>query len=132
MRIRKPFVLLPFIVLAAAPAFACYTVYDSANYIVYRSEQPPVDMSRPLHETLPARFPGGLLVFDTASECTPVNSLAMGNGGPTTTTASPLLTHASATKSQRLPARPVERGVAVVPPGATMEPGVTVLPSRTR
>ena len=50
-------------------ASACYTVYDAANRIVYRGAEAPVDMSRPIGETLPQRFPGGQLVFDNASTC---------------------------------------------------------------
>lgn len=62
--------LLCFLVLAASlPAQACYTVYGAAGAVVYRSTQAPVDMSRPLHDTLPQRFPGGHMVFDTASSC---------------------------------------------------------------
>ena len=34
---------------------ACYTVYAGSG-IVYRSTTPPVDLSRPYSETLPARF----------------------------------------------------------------------------
>jgi hypothetical protein len=50
-------------------AAACYTVYDAANRIVYSAAEAPVDMSRPIHETLAQRFPGGQLVFDNASTC---------------------------------------------------------------
>jgi len=69
MKPSKP-LLMSFLALAASlPAYACYTVHDSANRVLYRSAQAPVDMSRPLHETLPQRFPGGHMVFDTASSC---------------------------------------------------------------
>ena len=29
----------------------CYTVYDAKNEVIYRSAEPPVDMSKPLHQT---------------------------------------------------------------------------------
>ncbi|WP_425549928.1 hypothetical protein [Comamonas faecalis] len=51
--------------MACAPAAwaACYVVYDNAQQVVYRSQTPPVDLSKPLHETLPGIAPGGALVF---------------------------------------------------------------------
>ncbi|TFY98747.1 hypothetical protein [Ramlibacter rhizophilus] len=55
---------------AAGPVLAqCYTVYDAQNRVLYHARQSPVDMSRPLHETVPAAFPGGHLVFDNFSQC---------------------------------------------------------------
>lgn len=46
---------------------ACYIVYGADKQIVYRSQLPPVDMSRPLHETVPRIAPGGTLVFSLDS-----------------------------------------------------------------
>lgn len=69
MKLSKPLLMSFLAVAAVLPAHACYTVYDGASRVVYRSAQPPVDMSRPLHDTLPQRFPGGHMVFDTASTC---------------------------------------------------------------
>lgn len=46
---------------------ACYIVYGADKQIVYRSQIPPVDMSRPLHETVPRIAPGGTLVFSLDS-----------------------------------------------------------------
>ncbi|HQQ71978.1 MAG TPA: hypothetical protein PLL92_16965 [Alicycliphilus sp.] len=46
---------------------ACYIVYGADKQIVYRSQVPPVDMSRPLHETVPRIAPGGTLVFSLDS-----------------------------------------------------------------
>jgi hypothetical protein len=42
---------------------ACYVVYNADKEMVYRSPEPPVDLSRPLHQTLPEVAPGGSLVF---------------------------------------------------------------------
>ena len=44
-------------------AAACYVVYGPDKDIVYRSSEPPVDLSRQIHETLPAVAPGATLVF---------------------------------------------------------------------
>ena len=42
---------------------ACYIVYGADKQIIYRSQLPPVDMSRQIHETLPLVAPGSTLVF---------------------------------------------------------------------
>ncbi|MBS0291080.1 MAG: hypothetical protein JSS01_00945 [Proteobacteria bacterium] len=46
---------------------ACYVVYGADKQVIYRSQTPPVDLSRPLHETLPQVAPGGTLVFSLDS-----------------------------------------------------------------
>jgi hypothetical protein len=120
-------VLGPLLGLTAAQALACYTVYDSADRVVYQSEKPPVDMSRPLHETLPPRFH---MIFDGAAECAVINSVALGAGGRTLTSISPLLTEQRTARSMGLPHTVAAQGVAVVQPrDAVLAPGVTVLPS---
>ena len=50
-----------------AATAACYVVYGPDEAVIYRSVEPPVDMSRPLHETLPMVAPGGKLVFSLDS-----------------------------------------------------------------
>ena len=42
---------------------ACYVVYGPDQSIVYRASEPPVDMSRQIHETLPLVAPGATMVF---------------------------------------------------------------------
>ena len=42
---------------------ACYTVYGSANRIVYRDLAPPVDLSAPLGPAVQKRFAGGHLII---------------------------------------------------------------------
>lgn len=69
MKLSKPLLMSFLAVAAVLPAHACYTVYDGASRVLYRAVQPPVDMSRPLHDTLPQRFPGGHMVFDAAASC---------------------------------------------------------------
>src|SRR5205085_575638 len=92
MRRWKSVLLVPLLGLASLQALACYTVYDRGNRVMWQGDKPPVDMSRPLGETVPARFPGGQLVFDDSPVCPVVSSVAIGNGGFVSTTSSPLLT----------------------------------------
>jgi hypothetical protein len=130
---RWKFWFVPVLGLMSLQAFAgCYTVYDRVNRILYQSDKPPVDMSLPLHDTIPARFPGGSLVFDTEGTCPVVSPVAMGNGGPITRTSSPLLTDEGTARRLGLPHRKLGENVAVVAPAAVaMEPGVTVVPAGT-
>jgi hypothetical protein len=114
--------------LAAAQAMACYTVYDGSSRVMYQGERPPVDMSLPLHQALADRFPGGHLVFDTASECPAVASarLAPVPGG------TPLLTNQQTARAMQVPYTAMAGGIALVrPEAASMRPGLTVLPSTT-
>ena len=67
---------------------SCYVVYGPDKDIVYRAPEPPVDMSRQIHETLPRVAPGGTLVFspdDFGCELTinklPLASAASAPGG---------------------------------------------------
>ena len=46
---------------------ACYTVLGADQQVLYRAQTPPVDMSLPLHETLPRIAPGASLVFSLYS-----------------------------------------------------------------
>jgi hypothetical protein len=130
MRRWKSFVLVPLLGLASLQAFACYTVYDRTNRVMWQGDKPPVDMSRPLSETVPARFPGGQLVFDDSPNCPVVSSVAIGNGGFVTTTSSPLLTDEKTARELRVPHRVVGNNIAMISPRAVaMEPGVTVVPA---
>jgi len=64
--------LLP--ALSASQALACYTVYNRSNQVIYHAAAAPVDMRYQLHQTLPAVYPGGHLVFSvTDTSCPPVN-----------------------------------------------------------
>ena len=64
--------LLCAIGLASANAMACYTVYDRNDRVLYQGEDAPVDMSRPLHETLGRSYPGAQMVFDQSLSCSSV------------------------------------------------------------
>ena len=66
----KPLVVFACCGLSAGWAAAqCYTLYDRDNRVVYQGRESPVDMSRPLHETVPALQPGGHLVLDNIGTC---------------------------------------------------------------
>jgi hypothetical protein len=65
----------PYAAAALAAAFfsqsaaaSCYLVYGPDKDIVYRASEPPVDMSRQIHETLPLVAPGSTLVFSPDSQ----------------------------------------------------------------
>ena len=53
--IRRTWLALSLLVLAAPAWSSCYTVYDGSR-LVYQSTRSPVDLSLPLHETVPKRF----------------------------------------------------------------------------
>ena len=93
---------------ASMQAAACYTVYDPSDRVVYHESVPPVDMSRPLHETLPARFPGGHMIFDTETDCAHII---------VTATSSPsfrLLTDQQTALDMKLPYAMLGNGMAMV------------------
>lgn len=132
MRRWKTLLLVPLLGLAAAEALACYTVYDRNNRVMWQGDRPPVDMSRPLSETVPVRFPGGQLVFDDSPTCPVVNSVAIGNGGFVSSTSSPVLMDEKTARALRVPHRIVGHNIAMVPAQAVaMEAGVTVVPAAT-
>lgn len=113
---------------ASLQALACYTVYDRSNRVMYQGEQPPVDMSRPVHETVPARFPGGHMVWDGSTVCQDVVAArpAPVPGG------TPLLTDRQTAQAMRVPYTAMAGGLALVQPReAAMGPGLTVVPSST-
>ena len=115
--------------LAAGQALACYTVYDPSGRVVYNDEAPPVDMSRPLHETLPARFADAHMVFDNQAACDSIEPLSPSvalRGG------TPLLTDQSSARAMKVPYALLAGGIALVGAGdARTGPGVTVVPAQT-
>jgi hypothetical protein len=117
--------------LAAGQALACYTVYDRNNKIVYNAVVAPVDMSRPLHETMPAKFPGGHLVFTNGDDC-PRDTGGVGgvlrmsseNGR------SPLLTDAKSAAAMGLRGTPIGNGAVMVRERPdSMRPGTVIAES---
>jgi hypothetical protein len=121
------YVLLSLAGSASLNAWACYTVYDHSGAVLYNEAASPVDMSRPLHETLPARFPGGHMVFDTQGDCASVAPFkrAEAPGG------TPLLTDRRTAQSMNVPYTVLARGIVLVQPShARLAPGLTVIPAK--
>lgn len=114
MKPSKPLLTSFLAVVASLPAYACYTVYDGANRVLYRSAQAPVDMSRPLHETLPQRFPGGHMVFDTASSCEAI--LAEGPRRIAASGPAPLLTDRGRAEAAGVTYAALSRDIVLVQP----------------
>ena len=77
MKKLLPITLVAALSCLASSAMACYTVYDSKNELVYDKFEAPVNMRLPLHNTVPARVPGGHMVFSTQStDCTGIDQLS--------------------------------------------------------
>jgi hypothetical protein len=65
MTLRIGFVLAATLLFAKGASALCFEAY-AGDRLVYRSTEAPVDLSRPLHETVPARFgAGSTLLFFT-------------------------------------------------------------------
>ena len=90
---------------ASMQAAACYTVYDASDRVVYHESVPPVDMSRPLHETLPA---GVHMIFDTDTDCAHI--VVTATGSPSNR----LLTDQQTALDMQLPYAMLGNGIAVV------------------
>ena len=107
---------------------ACYTVYDRANHVVYNAQTPPVDMSRPLHETVPVAFPGGSMVFNSSSmDCPRQGDAALVSAPAAPARPSPLLTDRRTADALHLPHTILPSGVALISNPPTGGVGVTVL-----
>ncbi|WP_156385565.1 hypothetical protein [Ramlibacter sp. Leaf400] len=115
--------------LAAGPALACFTVYDRNNLVVYNALEAPVDMSRPLHETLPQKYPGGHLVFDNTADC-PTAAPQRQMRVASTPGRSPLLMDIATAEKLGLKHTVIADGVAMVPDRPdNMQPGVVLAES---
>ena len=115
--------------LAAGPAMAaCFTVYDRNNTVLYNAQTPPVDMSRPLHETLPQKYPGGHLVFNQgATDCPIAQARGQLRVPSSTTGRSPLLTDVATARAMGLKHTVMPNGAAIVHERPdNMRPGVVV------
>jgi hypothetical protein len=118
-------VLVCTLAVAGGHAMACYQVFDANNRVVYNSMTPPVDMSRPLHETLPARFPGGSMVFDN-NDCPTQGRLRVASS----TGRSPLLTDKRTAEAMGLPHTDLGHGVSMIRERPdSMRAGVTLADS---
>lgn len=115
--------------LAGGPALACYTVYGEGNRVLYQGANPPVDMSQPLHQTLPAAYPGGHLVFAAGADCAAQPLVARSRVTPPGG-GSPLLTDRATAAALGLPHTVLPNGIAMVRQRPdTMRPGVVVAES---
>lgn len=128
MKNWKCLLLCSLLGLASMQAAACYTVYDRSGRIAYHAATPPVDMSRPLHETLPTLFPGGHMVFGAGTDCPEIVEPSRAGAGRNAS--SPLLTDQRTAQVMGLPHTVVAGGIALVQAqDAARYPGYTVLPS---
>ena len=126
---RSSFLLCALLGAASFNASACFVVYDRSDRVVYQSQEPPVDMSRPLHETLPSRFPGGHMVFDTSADCPAVNAVAARRRSADMSASAPLLTDERTAVAMGMPHTRLAGGIALVQArDANMAPGLTVIP----
>ena len=105
-------VLAAMLALGTGQAMACYLVYDRNNQVAYAGQTPPpgVDMSKPLHETLAAKYPGGHMVFDSTRDCPTQGRLRVAS----TNGKSPLLMDIATARSMGLPYTDMGNGVAMV------------------
>jgi hypothetical protein len=64
------------LVTTSAESFAaCFTIYDSANQLVYQSPQPPIDLSGSISKEMDSKFPGHHLVITDSINCKPSGDL---------------------------------------------------------
>ncbi len=68
MAIKSKFLFAALSLASLQALGQCYTVYDRDERVVYQGRESPVDMSRPLHQTVPGLFPGGHLVLDNVTQ----------------------------------------------------------------
>ena len=107
----------------------CYTVYDRANHVAYNAQTAPVDMSRPLHETVPVAFPGGSMVFNNSMDCPRDNTSDTAAAPAAPATPSPLLTDRRSAQSMHLLHTILPSGMALVTKPPQLAGRVTVMAS---
>ena len=107
----------------------CYTVFDRYSRVIFQDATPPVDMARPLHETVPQRFPGGhLIVSDDACPPLPIVTPAVPTGR-----APPLLTDRKTAQAMKVPYKVLSGEVVMVEQGhAPVAPALSIIPSDSR
>lgn len=86
---------------------ACYTIFDDKGTLVHQASSPQVDMSRPLHETVPRMFgPGAMMEFSVLdTDCRPVGDQGLlvpyAQAQPVSAQAPAAITKPAATKQTR-------------------------------
>ena len=73
-RPRRSFAILAFAAagLAAAPAahaVQCFSMFDTANRLLYQGTQTPVDLSQPVSQEMRSFFPNRYLVISFSQTC---------------------------------------------------------------
>ena len=122
----KNLALVALLGLAAGNAFACFTVYDRTNAIVYYAQTPPVDMTPPFNDKLQKAFPGSHMVFGDTTGC-PVKQAGYNPAKPPAIT-SPLFTDKRTAEDMKLNHTILPNGAALVAkPPTGMRPGFTVM-----
>jgi hypothetical protein len=112
--------------LSSINAMACYTVYDRDNHVVYNAQTPPVDMSRPLRETVPVAFPGGTMIFNASTDC-PREAPAQASLPVSPSKPSPLLTDRRTAAAMNVAYTTLPSGAALIQqPSAVMVSGLSV------
>ncbi|MEP7300379.1 MAG: hypothetical protein ABI699_02540 [Caldimonas sp.] len=117
--------LLALFVAAGVPATAsasCFFVYGPKNQLVYRSTITPVDLSRPISESLRGRFSGGHLVMIPDETGCP-DLLAAGESKLYATLG--FSTPGAARSTSAIEASPLFRNVRARPSGDSTDPGST-------
>lgn len=117
MKLRTSLAVGSLLAAVAWPSLACYTVYGLGSRVLYQSMDAPVDMSQPLHDTLPQRFPGGQLVFDAATTCTEIAPVTQAARVPGP---APLLTDRHTAQALHVPYTVMSHNIVMVPPEASM------------
>jgi len=60
--------------LPSLASAVCFTVYDRANWIIYRATVTPIDLSGPISQAMWAKFPTGhLVISDGTTTCTRID-----------------------------------------------------------
>lgn len=64
------------LVATSTESFAtCFTIYDSADQLVYQSPQSPIDLSGSISKEMDSKFPGRHLVITDSDTCNPSGDL---------------------------------------------------------
>src|SRR5512140_874559 len=115
---------------ASLPAgAACYTVFDRYSRVIFQDATPPVDMARPLHETVPQRFPGGHMIV-SGDACRPLPIVAP---AVPTDRAPPLLTDRKTAQAMGAPYKVLSGEVVLVEQGQpSMRPSLSVIAPQSR
>jgi hypothetical protein len=111
-RLRSLLLYTVLTVASLQASAACYTVFDRYSRVIFQSASPPVDMSVPLHETVPRRFPGGHMVVSDAI-CPPlpiVTPAVPTDRGP------PLLTQRRTAQAMKVPYQVLSGEIVLVQP----------------